>query len=54
MTMQIGIDSFAAAFDDTSLALRESDRLRDLRAIEGIGTHNAPLMREGLAGDRAA
>lgn len=51
MTMQIGIDSFAAAFDDTSLALSESDRLRDLiEQIEhadqvgldsfGIGEHH--------------
>lgn len=49
--MQIGIDSFAAAFDDTSLALSESDRLRDLiEQIEhadqvgldsfGIGEHH--------------
>src|SRR5437588_4292934 len=29
-TMQIGIDSFAAAYDDASLAVSESDRLRDL------------------------
>src|SRR6266550_6048385 len=28
--MQIGIDSFAAAFDDTSRAVSASDRLRDL------------------------
>src|SRR5436190_7776438 len=28
--MQIGIDSFAAAFDDTSLAVSASDRLRNL------------------------
>src|SRR5882757_9132397 len=28
--MQIGIDSFAAAFDDTSLAVSASDRLRHL------------------------
>src|SRR5882672_6453202 len=28
--MQIGIDSFAAAFDDTSLAINPSDRLRNL------------------------
>jgi probable LLM family oxidoreductase len=28
--MQIGIDSFAAAFDDTSLAVTASDRLRNL------------------------
>jgi len=51
MTMQIGIDSFAAAFDDTSLALSESDRVRDLiEQIEyadqvgldsfGIGEHH--------------
>jgi probable LLM family oxidoreductase len=51
MTMQIGVDSFAAAFDDTSLALSESDRLRDLiEQIEhadqvgldsfGIGEHH--------------
>ena len=51
MTMQIGIDSFAAAFDDASLALSESDRLRDLiEQIEhadqvgldsfGIGEHH--------------
>ena len=49
--MQIGIDSFAAAFDDTTLALSESDRLRDLiEQIEhadqvgldsfGIGEHH--------------
>lgn len=49
--MQIGIDSFAAAFDDASLALSESDRLRDLiEQIEhadqvgldsfGIGEHH--------------
>ena len=29
-TMQIGIDSFAAAYDDASLAVSESDRLRNL------------------------
>jgi hypothetical protein len=28
--VQIGIDSFAAAFDETSLAVSPSDRLRDL------------------------
>jgi DNA-binding transcriptional ArsR family regulator len=28
--MQIGIDSFAAAYDDTSLAVNPSDRLRNL------------------------
>src|SRR5437867_12082719 len=28
--MQVGIDSFAAAFDDTSLAVSASDRLRNL------------------------
>src|SRR6059036_2567651 len=49
--MQIGIDSFAAAFDDTSLAVSASDRLRDLvEQIEqadqvgldvfGIGEHH--------------
>jgi probable LLM family oxidoreductase len=30
MTMQIGIDSFAAAHDETSLAVNASDRLRNL------------------------
>src|SRR6267143_2136038 len=29
-TMQIGIDSFAAAYDDASLAVNTSDRLRNL------------------------
>src|SRR6478736_4688946 len=49
--MQIGIDSFAAAFDDTSLAVSASDRLRHLvEQIEyadqvgldafGIGEHH--------------
>jgi probable LLM family oxidoreductase len=49
--MQIGIDSFAAAYDDASLAVSPSDRLRDLIAqIEqadqvgldsfGIGEHH--------------
>jgi probable LLM family oxidoreductase len=49
--MQIGIDSFAAAFDDTSLAVSASDRLRNLvEQIEhadqvgldafGIGEHH--------------
>jgi probable LLM family oxidoreductase len=49
--MQIGIDSFAAAFDETSLAVSPSDRLRDLvEQIEhadqagldvfGIGEHH--------------
>jgi probable LLM family oxidoreductase len=49
--MQIGIDSFAAAYDDTSLAVDASDRLRDLvEQIEhadqvgldvfGIGEHH--------------
>jgi probable LLM family oxidoreductase len=49
--MQIGIDSFAAAYDDTSLAVNASDRLRDLvEQIEhadqvgldvfGIGEHH--------------
>jgi probable LLM family oxidoreductase len=49
--MQIGIDSFAAAYDDTSLAVSASDRLRDLvEQIEhadqvgldvfGIGEHH--------------
>lgn len=49
--MQIGIDSFAAAYDETSLAVSESDRLRDLiEQIEhadqvgldsfGIGEHH--------------
>src|SRR5213083_3452819 len=49
--MQIGIDSFAAAFDDTSLAVSTSDRLRNLvEQIEladqagldvfGIGEHH--------------
>ena len=49
--MQIGIDSFAAAYDDTSLAVKPSDRLRNLvEQIEqadqvgldvfGIGEHH--------------
>jgi probable LLM family oxidoreductase len=49
--MQIGVDSFAAAFDDTSLAVSDSDRLRELvEQIEhadqvgldvfGIGEHH--------------
>jgi alkanesulfonate monooxygenase SsuD/methylene tetrahydromethanopterin reductase-like flavin-dependent oxidoreductase (luciferase family) len=49
--MQIGIDSFAAAYDDASLAARPSDRLRNLvEQIEyadqagldsfGIGEHH--------------
>ena len=49
--MQVGIDSFAAAFDETSLAVSPSDRLRDLvEQIEhadqagldafGIGEHH--------------
>src|SRR6266849_9667909 len=49
--MQIGIDSFAAAYDDASLAVNASDRLRDLvEQIEyadqagldvfGIGEHH--------------
>ncbi|MDQ6830020.1 MAG: LLM class flavin-dependent oxidoreductase [Gemmatimonadota bacterium] len=49
--MQIGVDSFAAAYDDASLALSTSDRLRDLvQQIEhadqvgldvfGIGEHH--------------
>src|SRR3989441_11428325 len=49
--MQIGIDSFAAAYDDTSLAVSASDRLRNLieqieRAdqvgldVFGIGEHH--------------
>src|SRR5580704_3100555 len=49
--MQIGIDSFAAAYDDASLAVSESDRLRNLvEQIEhadqvnldvfGIGEHH--------------
>src|SRR2546428_9119207 len=49
--MQIGIDSFAAAYDDTSLAVSPADRLRDLvEQIEhadqvgldvfGIGEHH--------------
>src|SRR5258706_5528350 len=49
--MQIGIDSFAAAFDETSLAVSPADRLRDLvEQIEhadqagldvfGIGEHH--------------
>src|SRR4051794_41871199 len=49
--MQIGIDSFAAAYDDASLALQPSDRLRNLvEQIEhadqvgldvfGIGEHH--------------
>ena len=49
--MQIGVDSFAAAYDDTSLAISPSDRLRDLveqieRAdqvgldVFGIGEHH--------------
>jgi hypothetical protein len=28
--MQVGIDSFAAAFDDASLAVSPSERLQDL------------------------
>jgi hypothetical protein len=28
--MQIGVDSFAAAFDETSLAVSASDRVRNL------------------------
>ena len=50
--MQIGIDSFAAAYDDASLAVNASDRLRNLvEQIEyadevgldvfGIGEHTA-------------
>src|SRR4029077_15056212 len=50
-TMQIGIDSFAAAYDDASLAVSPSDRLRNLvEQIEyadqvgldvfGIGEHH--------------
>jgi probable LLM family oxidoreductase len=50
-TMQIGIDSFAAAYDDASLAVKPSDRLRNLiEQIEyadqvgldvfGIGEHH--------------
>src|SRR5438128_8579571 len=49
--MQIGVDSFAAAYDDTSLAISASDRLRNLvEQIEhadqvgldafGIGEHH--------------
>src|SRR5438045_5513773 len=49
--MQLGVDSFAAAYDDTSLAISPSDRLRDLvEQIEyadqvgldvfGIGEHH--------------
>ena len=49
--MQIGIDSFAAAYDDTSLAVDASDRLRNLveqiehadqvgLAVFGIGEHH--------------
>src|SRR5256884_7288365 len=49
--MQIGIDSFAAAFDDTSIAVSASDRLRNLveqieRAdqvgldVFGVGEHH--------------
>src|SRR5258706_1784482 len=49
--MEIGIDSFAAAFDDASRAVKTSDRLRDLvEQIEhadqvgldvfGIGEHH--------------
>jgi hypothetical protein len=49
--MQIGIDSFAAAYDDTSLAVNASERLRNLvEQIEhadkvgldvfGIGEHH--------------
>jgi probable LLM family oxidoreductase len=49
--MQIGIDSFAAAYDDASLALAPSDRLRNLVAeiehadrvgldVFGIGEHH--------------
>jgi hypothetical protein len=38
--MQIGIDSFAAAHDDASLAVSPSDRLRNLLAqIERVGWH---------------
>src|SRR5689334_17295808 len=49
--MEVGIDSFAAAYDDVSLALKPSDRLRNLveqiehadRAgldVFGIGEHH--------------
>ena len=49
--MQVGIDSFAAAYDDASLAISASDRLRNLvEQIEhadrvgldsfGIGEHH--------------
>jgi alkanesulfonate monooxygenase SsuD/methylene tetrahydromethanopterin reductase-like flavin-dependent oxidoreductase (luciferase family) len=49
--MQIGVDSFAAAYDDASLAVNASDRLRDwVEQIEpadqvgldvfGIGEHH--------------
>src|SRR6266513_353804 len=50
-SMQVGVDSFAAAFDDISLAAGDSDRLRELvEQIEhadqvgldvfGIGEHH--------------
>jgi probable LLM family oxidoreductase len=49
--MQVGIDSFAAAFDDSSLAVRPQDRVRDLVAqiehadqvgldVFGVGEHH--------------
>jgi hypothetical protein len=37
--MQIGIDSFAAAFDETSLAVSASDRVRNL--VEQIGAKDS-------------
>src|SRR5258706_14222473 len=49
--MQVGIDSFAAAYDDASLALAPSDRLRDLVAeiehadrvgLDAFGTGEPP------------
>src|ERR1700720_3337345 len=42
--MQIGIDSFAAAYDDASLAVSASDRLRNLveqiERADQVGLHN--------------
>ena len=61
--MQIGIHSFAAAYDDTSLAVSASDRLRNLieqiehadqQAIEAIGTRVAPALRRKLDKQAAA
>ena len=36
--MQVGIDSFAAAFDENSRALNPADRLRQLVATKSFGT----------------